>query len=107
MASRIDKQIWETFVRRPDDLKDGVEMPMVVRDLTPGREKYRMRHVVAVASRNPEAAASMDLLRVRTVVGLLLDETWGVRILRELPTELPGRPYHDFYEALRNAATGT
>jgi hypothetical protein len=106
MASRIDKQIWETFVRRPGDLNDGVEMPMVLRDLTPGREKYRLRHVVAVASRDPQAAASMDLLRVRTVVGVLLDETWGVRIVRELPIELPGRPYHDFYEALRNAATG-
>ncbi|HEU4340621.1 MAG TPA: phenylphosphate carboxylase subunit gamma [Candidatus Binatia bacterium] len=105
MASRIEKQIWETFVRRPGDLKDGVEMPMVLRDLNPGREKYRMRHVVAVASRDPKAA-SMDLLRVRTVVGVLLPETWSVRIVRELPIELPGRPYHDFYEALRNAATG-
>lgn len=46
----------------------------------------------------------MDELRVRTVVGVLLPETWGVRIIRELPTELPGRPYHDFYQALRGAA---
>lgn len=106
MASRIDKQIWETFVRRPGDLKEGVEMPMVLRDLNPGRKKYRMRHVVAVASRDPEAAPSTDLLRVRTVVGVLLPETWSVRIVRELPIELPGRPYHDFYEALANAAAG-
>jgi hypothetical protein len=51
--------------------------------------------------------ASMDILRVRTVVGVLLSETWGIRILKDLPTELPGRPYHDFFEALRKAsATG-
>jgi hypothetical protein len=104
MASKSEPQTWETFVRRPGDLKEGVEIPMVLRDLTPGRRKYQMRHVVAVLSRNPRETPPMDRLCVRTVVGVLLHETWGVRIVRELPTELRGRPYHDFYEALREAA---
>lgn len=102
MASKIEKQVWETFVRRPGDLKDGDEMPMVLRDLTPGRKKYRMRHVVAQVRR--DAQESMDLLRVRTVVGVQLPETWGIKILRDLPIELPGKPYRDFYEALKAAA---
>ncbi len=105
MASKIEKQTWETFVRRPGDLKEAIEMPMVLRDLTPGNKKYQMRHVVAAVSRKPEDMASMDILHVRTVVGVLLNETWGVRILKDLPMELPGRPYHDFYEALRKAAS--
>jgi hypothetical protein len=104
MASKTEPRIWETFVRRPGDLKEGVEVPMVLRDLTPGRRKYQMRHVVAVLDRNPHEAPSIDRLRVRTVVGVLLEETWGVQIVRELPTELPGKPYHDFYQALREAA---
>ncbi len=104
MASRTEKQVWETFLRRPGDMSEGVETPMVLRDLRPGKKKYRMRHVVALVSRDPGKTASMDELRVRTVVGVLLPETWGVRILRELPIELPGRPYHDFYQALRSAA---
>jgi hypothetical protein len=104
MASKTEPQAWETFVRRPGDLQEGVEIPMVLRDLSPGRKKYQMRHVIAVLSRNPQGTPAMDLLRVRTVVGVLLPETWGVRIVRDLPTELPGRPYHDFYEALQNAA---
>ncbi len=104
MASKTEKQIWETFLRRPGDLIEEVETPMVLRDLAPGRKKYRMRHVVATVSHRPEESTSMDELRVRTVVGVLLPETWGVRIIRELPTELPGRPYHDFYQALRGAA---
>ena len=103
MASKTEKQGWETFLRRPGDLKEGIEIPMVLRDLTPGKKKYQMRHVVAVASRKPEDMASMDILRVRTVVGVLLSETWGISILKDLPVELPGRPYHDFYEALRVA----
>lgn len=103
MASKTEKQSWETFLRRPGDLKEGVEMPMVLCDLTPGKKKYQMRHVVAVVSRKADEMASMDLLRIRTVVGVLLPETWGVRIIRELPMELPGRPYHDFCEALKKA----
>ena len=102
MASKTEKQVWETFVRRPGDLKEGDERPMVLRDLTPGRKKYRMRHVVATVRRNAQEA--MDLLRIRTVVGVQLPETWGVKIIRELSIELPGKPYRDFYEALKAAA---
>ena len=104
MASKTEKQTWETFVRRPGDLKEAIEMPMVLRNLTPGKRKYQMRHVVAAVSRRPEDMSSMDILHVRTVVGVLLSEIWGIRILKDLPVELPGRPYHDFYEALRKAA---
>lgn len=104
MASKTERKSWETFLRRPGDLKEAIEMPMVLRDLTPGKKKYQMRHVVAVVSRKPEDIAYMDLLKIRTVVGLLLPETWGVKIVRDLPAQLPGRPYHDFYDALRKAA---
>ncbi len=101
MVSGSDRQIWETFLRRPHDLKEAVEIPLVLRDLIPGKKKYQMRHVVAVVSRKPEEG--MDVLRVRTVVGVLLPEIWGVRIVRELPIEIPGRPYKDFYVALKAA----
>ncbi|MBI4526667.1 MAG: phenylphosphate carboxylase subunit gamma [Deltaproteobacteria bacterium] len=104
MASKNENPRWETFVRRPGDLKEGVETPLVLRDLTPGRKKYAMRHVIAFLSRNPDDMPSMDRLRVRTVVGVPLPETWGVTILGDLPLELPGRPYQDFYAALSAAA---
>jgi hypothetical protein len=102
MASKTEKQVWETFVRRPGDLKEGDEIPMVLRDLTPGKKKYRMRHVMAEVRR--DAREAMDVLRVRTVVGVQLPESWGIRILRVLPIELQGKPYRDFYEALKAAA---
>jgi hypothetical protein len=105
MASKIDNRIWETFVRRPGDLKEGVETPMVLRDLSPGRKKYQMRHVVGVVCRQTPEMAALDQLRVRTVVGVLLSEAYAIKILRDLPIELPGKPYHDFYEALRRVAT--
>jgi hypothetical protein len=105
MASKTEKQVWETFVRRPADLadlKEGEEIAMVLRDLSPGRKKYQMCHVVAIVS--PSVDETADLLRVRTVVGVQLGETWGIKIIRELPIEAPGRPYEDFYKALKASA---
>jgi hypothetical protein len=104
MASKSEKGIWETFVRRPGDFKEGVEIPMVLRDLGPGRKKYQMRHVIAVVSQQTPETAEIDELRIRTVVGVLLPETYAIKILRDLPIELPGVPYHDFYDALKRAA---
>ena len=104
MDSNRKKQIWETFVRRPGDLKEGVESALSLRDLTPGRRKYQFRNVVAVVSRRPEDLRSMDTLQVRTVVGVLLPELFGVRIIRDLPIEISGNPYRDFFKALDAAA---
>ncbi len=104
MDSNRKKQIWETFVRRPGDLKEEVESALVLRDLTPGRRKYQFRNVVAVVSRRPEELRPMDTLQVRTVVGVLLPETFGVRIIRDLPIEITGSPYRDFFKALDAAA---
>lgn len=101
MVSRGEQKVWETFLRLPHDLKESVEIPLVLRDLSPGKKKYRMRHVVAVVTRKPEEG--MDVLCVRTVVGVLLPDIWGVRIVRELPIEMPGRPYKDFYASLMAA----
>jgi hypothetical protein len=104
MASTNERKSWETFVRRPGDIKEGVEIALVLRDLTPGRKKYGMRHVVAILSRNPQDLSKTDTLYVRTVVGVRLPDTWGVKIVRELPIEIPGRPYKDFFAALNTAA---
>lgn len=104
MASTDERGIWETFLRRPGDLKEGEETVLVLRTLNPGRKKYGMRHVVAIVSRNPADLAEMDSLQVRTVVGVRLTEPCGVKILRDLPIELPGQPYHDFFAALKRAA---
>lgn len=104
MASTNERRSWETFVRRPGDLREGVELPLALRDLNPGRKKYTVRHVVAAVSRNPEEMRHMDTLFVRTVVGALLPEAWGITILRDLPIELPGRPYQDFFASLKAAA---
>jgi hypothetical protein len=80
-----------------------MEVPLVLRDLNPGRKKYGMRHVVAILNRQADSPDS-DELMVRTVVGVLLPERWSIKILCDLPIELPGQPYQDFFMALQAAA---
>ena len=105
MSAQGPGQIWETFVRSPKQLNEDTEIPLIIRDLTPGRMKYRICHVVARVSSAPQATADGDTLWVRTTVGVRLEQSWAIKILRELPLELPGSPYRDVYEALKNAAT--
>ncbi len=92
---------WDTFVRRPGDLKYGGEAPLVLRDLRPGRGKYGLRHVVGIVR---EGDGPGDRLVVRTVVGVVLPGSYTVEIVRELPQEIAGTPYQDFYGALQRAA---
>ncbi len=101
MASSGKAPLWDTFVRRPGDLRCGVETPMVLRDLRSGRCKYGLRHVVGVVH---EDGGPGEGLVVRTVVGLALPGAYTVEIVRELPQEIAGTPYRDFYGALHRAA---
>lgn len=101
MASSGEPRAWDTFVRRPGDLRTGVEAPLVLRDLRPGRGKYGLRHVVGIVH---EGRGPGDRLSVRTVVGVTLPEAYTVEIVRELPQEIAGAPYRDFYGALQRAA---
>lgn len=101
MASSSEPPVWDTFVRRPGDVRCGVEAPMVLRDLRPGRAKYGLRHVVGVVH---EGDGPGDKLLVRTVVGVALPGAYTVEILRDLPQEIAGTPYRDFYAALQQAA---
>lgn len=101
MASSSEAAAWDTFVRRPGDLRCGVEAPLVLRDLRPGRGKYGLRHVVGIVHDN---GGPGDRLVVRTVVGVELSGAYTVEIVREMPQEIAGVPYRDFYAALRRAA---
>ena len=101
MASSSEAAVWDTFVRRPVDIRCGVEAPMVLRDLRPGRGKYGLRHVVGIVHEN---AGPGDRLVVRTVVGVELPGAYTVEIVREMSQEIPGTPYQDFYAALQRAA---
>ncbi len=101
MASSNEAAVWDTFVRRPGDIRFGAEAPLVLRDLRPGRGKYGLRHVVGIVR---DDGGPGDRLVVRTVVGVELPGAYTVEIVREMPQEIAGIPYQDFYAALERAA---
>jgi hypothetical protein len=101
-----NRRTWETFVRSRAQLEEGVPIPLFLVDLTPGPRKYALRHAVVVIDRRLDSLPDGDVLWVRTPVGVKLETPYAMRIVRELPPELPGVGYRDAFEALRAAGNG-
>ncbi len=72
-----------TFVGKLEDLIQGKEGELLVKDLTPGRRKYDARYVQAIVSSNPEDLPESDVLWIRGWVGVLYPRPWAIRITRE------------------------
>ena len=89
---------YETFLRDASRVLSGSECVLTLRDLTPGRTKYRGINVRAVVSRPPHVGEAT--LWIRSVVGLTDPEPCSVRIVEELPETFEGLPYSDYFSAL-------
>ena len=92
---------YETFVRDATRILSGREVVLSLRDLAPGRRKYRGINVRAVVSRPPRSGEAT--LWIRSVVGVKDPLPCSVRIVEELPEALMAIPYTDFFEVLKKA----
>lgn len=92
---------YETFVRDSTRVLSGRECVLTLRDLTPGRSKYRGVNVRGVVSRPPRA--SEPILWIRSVVGLKDPQPCSIKIVEELPETFEGAPYSDYFSALERA----
>ena len=92
---------FETFVRDPAHILSGREVVMTLRDLTPGRKKFRGINVRGVVSRPPRPGE--PTLWIRSVVGLKDPRPCSLRIVEELPEAFQAAPYSDFFEAMEKA----
>lgn len=90
---------YETFARDAGHVLSGKEVVLSLRDLTPGRKKYRGFNVRAVVSRPPRAGE--PVMWIRSVVGEKDPEPCSVNIIEELPDVIEGAPYSDFFAALK------
>lgn len=70
------------FVDRLENLPIGKETELLVKDLTPGRQKYDSRYVKAIVSDSP--APGGDSLQVNGLVGLPFPGVRGIKITKEL-----------------------
>ena len=92
---------YETFLRDSKRVLSGRETVLALRDLTPGKRKYRGLNVRAVVSRPPRAGEPR--LVIRSVVGVKDPMPASIRIVEELPDAFEAAPYSDFFEVLEKA----
>ncbi len=92
---------YETFLRDAGRVLSGGECVMTLRDLRPGRAKYRGLNVRAVVSRPPKPGE--PTLWLRSIVGLRDPDHCSVRIVEELPDTFEAQPFSDFFDAMQRA----
>ncbi|MBI3373182.1 MAG: hypothetical protein HY017_15755 [Betaproteobacteria bacterium] len=92
---------YETFARERAKILSGKEVVLTLRELSPGRKKYRGVNVRCVVSRPPRPGE--PALWIRSVVGLRDPEPCSVSIVEELPEMFQAAPYSDFFEATERA----
>ena len=78
-------QEYESFVRDRAHVLSGREVVLTLRDLSPGRKKYKGINVRAVVSQPPKA--NEPVMWIRSVVGVKDPQPCSVRIVEELPRD--------------------
>jgi hypothetical protein len=92
-------QEYETFVRDRAHVLSGREVVLALRDLSPGRKKYKGINVRGVVSQPPKA--NEPVMWIRSVVGVKDPQPCSVRIVEELPEVFEAEPYSDFFDAMK------
>jgi phenylphosphate carboxylase gamma subunit len=67
------------FLTELSEVEEDTEQELVIRDLTPGRSKYRCRYVNAVVSSDPDRYP--DRLWPRLGRGQWVGQPWSVKVL--------------------------
>ena len=85
------KKEFLTFVGKLEDLTQGKEVELLVKDLAPGRKKYDARYVRAVVSSDSKDLSDSDVLWIRGLVGVLYPQPWVIKITAEVGEFPSGR----------------
>ncbi len=76
---------YDTFLLNNDELPDGRECRIIIRDLTAGKRKYNSFPVKALVSNSAEQLPDGNTLWVRTELGHLYSkEPWKIKIIERL-----------------------
>lgn len=94
---------WVVFVPRLEDLVEGKETLVTIRDLSPGQKKYNAKVVNAVLSRDKKSLPGADTLWVRSWIGTLYPQPWAIRIIEEVGDYIPGSPHGETLDPMRDS----
>lgn len=78
------KKEYDTFVDSLDELPQGREVAMAIRDLTPGPRKYDSQYVKAIVSSSPQDLPDGDILWIRLQLGTKQPHPWSIKVLETL-----------------------
>ena len=92
---------WIIFVSQMEDIADGQENVLTIRDLSPGPKKYNAKVVKALVSSHPETLPDGDVLWIRSWIGHKHPKPWAIRILEEVGDFIPGIPHGETLGVIR------
>jgi len=78
------KKEFLTFVGKLEDLTQGKEVELLVKDLAPGQRKYDSHYVRAVVCSDAKDLPDSDVLWIRGLVGVLYPQPWAIKITAEV-----------------------
>ena len=78
------KKEYDTFVYSLDELPEGKECQIAIRDLAPGQRKYGSVYVKALVSSSAEKLPDGDTLWVRSELGHPYPGSWKIKIIEQL-----------------------
>ncbi len=78
------KKEYDTFVDDLLTLRQGEEIDIAIRDLTPGVTKYDTRYVKAMVADSPEKLPDGEVLWLRFQRGRLRPKPWAIKVVEEL-----------------------
>lgn len=83
---------YDTFVYSLNELPEGKDVTIAVRDLTPGNHKYETTFVRARVSPKPTNKPGEAMLRIVFNTGVSHPQPFYISILENLGSTLPGKP---------------
>ncbi len=87
------KKEYMTWLMSGEDLPEGREIEISIRDLTPGQHKYSGRNVRAIVSRSAQKLPDGDVLWIRSGTGRLRAQPWAIKIVADLGEFLSRKPF--------------
>jgi hypothetical protein len=93
---------WVIFISQLEDLVEGQEKVLTIRDLSPGQKKYNAKVVRARVSSNSDTLPGADVLWVRSWTGILYPKPWAIKVIGEAGDYIEGSPHGETLKVIAN-----
>ena len=78
------EKVYQVVVKGLDELPQGKEIELPIRDLSAGIRKYNGLYVKAIVSSTPDKLDGSDTLRLISSNGYIYPDTWAIKVLEDI-----------------------